>query len=455
MSAMSAMQLVYPFDCELRSPSLLGEAGSSLARMAALGLPIAPGFTIATSAWPLWSETRGRLPGVLKAEIDAATAALGLEIDRQFDDPDRPRLVSIRAGGAVSIPGVTDAVLNLGLSDPRFPGRGRDQLDGAIVALWRSWDSPRARRYRRERGIAEDLGTAITVQTMVFGDLDDRSGTGAALTRDPTTGRPGIYGYFLRGASGEAGGAGLAAPEPIEAAGRDMPRGFAELPEALGVLETYYRDMCDVEFTVESGRLWILQSRVGQRSGPAAVRIATDMVDEGLIDIQTAIRRIPLSALEQLQAPVAARGRHLDLVAQGMLVPPQPDERVARLLSWCDERARAPVLACAPEGYARVSTVEQAETAGDRVLVDVPWEGNAPAELLVSVCQILLERDPPPRLALAVPENLRGGDLRPPRGPWDAIVAQPRTAWAARLLSARIDSQRAPSLPQSPTTARI
>jgi pyruvate,orthophosphate dikinase len=320
------------------------------------------------------------------------------------------------------------------------------------------------------------------------------------------------------------------------------------------VLEASYRDMCDVEFTIESGRLWILQARVGQRSGPAAVLIATDMVDEGLIDIETAIERIPVAALEELQAPVAARGQELDVIARGVpaspgtaigqavfdagraeelvnaghdvvlvrpetspsdivgmiaadgivtaaggrashaavvargiglpavcgidglqidaargravlpsgetlhegdvitvdgtagvvmlgaanLVPPQPDERVARLLSWCDERARAPVVDAAPAGFVRVTSVEEAQAAGERVLVDVPWEGADSLVVLQDVCGALLDAEPPRRLALAVPEALRGGDLRPPPAPWEAIVATPRSSWAARLLSARI-----------------
>jgi phosphohistidine swiveling domain-containing protein len=315
--------------------------------------------------------------------------------------------------------------------------------------------------------------------------------------------------------------------------------------------------MCDVEFTVESDRLWILQARVGERSGAAAVRIATDMVDEGLIDIETAIRRIPLSALEELQAPVAARDGRVKMIARGVpaspgaaigeavfdsdraedladegrdviliraetspkdiagmiaasgivtalggrashgavvarsigvpavcgvadlsidpdggraelpgeitiregdvvtidgsagsimrgaarLVPPQPDERLARLLAWCDERARTPVVGAPPEGYVRVGSVRDVEAAGDRVLVDVPWEGPDSAAAFASVCAALLARDPGPRLALMVPERLRGSELRPPRARWEAIVATPRTLWAARLLSARLELQ--------------
>ncbi len=613
-----ATRLVYPFDHDARSPALLGGKGSSLARMAALGLPIPYGFTIATGAWARHRTEGPGIGAVLSAQIDAAVAGLEQSAQRAFDDPARPLLVSVRSGAAVSMPGMMDTILNLGLSDSvvegvasaiderfawdiyarlletyatvvrgsrvqreelpeagrdanreraatlkaaiaasgrPFPQRARDQLDEAIEAVWRSWDNPPARRYRRYRAISEALGTAVTVQAMVFGNLDERSGTGVAFTRDPTTGRPGMYGDFLRKAQGEDIVAGGRIPEPIESAKHDIPGPLAELQEALGVLETSYRDMCDVEFTVQSDRLWILQARVGERSAAAAVRIATDMVDEGLIDIETAIRRIPLSALEELQAPVAAREGAVEIIGRGVpaspgaaagevvfdagraedladagrdviliraetspkdiagmiaatgivtalggrashgavvarsigvpavcgvedlridpdrgcaslpggvvvregdvvtidgsagsimlgaakLVPPQPDEHLSRLLSWCDERARTPVLVEAPDGWVRIGSVAEVAAAGDRVLVDVPWEGPDSAAVFTSVCAALVAREPAPRLALMVPEKLRGGELRPPPAPWEAIVASPRTLWAARLLSARLE----------------
>jgi pyruvate,orthophosphate dikinase len=613
--------LVYPFDADVRSPAMLGGKGSSLVRMAALGLPIPYGFTITTGAWAQHRDGGEGISATLSSEIEAAIAELEQSAHRAFDDPERPLLVSVRSGAAVSMPGMMATILNLGLSDPvveglarrideqfawdiyarlleayatvvrgasraqldefpearagsararadalkeaiatsgrPFPQQARDQLDEAIEAVWRSWDSPPARRYRQYRDISEKLGTAVIVQAMVFGNLDARSGTGVAFTRDPTTGRPGMYGDFMHQAQGEDIVAGIRTPGPIESAKHDIPGPLAELQEALGVLETAYRDMCEVEFTVESDRLWILQARVGERSGAAAVRIAIDMVDEGLIDVETAIKRIPLSALEELQAPVAARNGGIEIVARGVpaspgaavgeavfdpgraedladegrdviliraetspkdvagmiaatgivtglggrtshgavvarsigvpavcgveelridtdqararlpggivvregdvvtidggagsimlgaakLVPPQPDEHLARLLSWCDERALTPVVGEPPEGYVRVGSVHEIETAADRVLVDVPWEGPDSAAVFARVCAALVARDPSPRLALVVPEKLRGGDLRPPRARWDAIVTTPRTRWAARLLSARLERE--------------
>ena len=244
---------VYPFESAVRSPVLLGGKGLSLARMLALGLPIPPGFTIGTTAWAMQRELGGTIPAELRAEIDAAVSHLEQALDRRLDDPQRPLLVSVRSGAPVSMPGMMDTVLNVGLSEPvvealarrtndefawgvyarllstyadvvreldderrertaadaeatgsararalawkaaiaahgePFPARARDQLDEAIQAVWRSWDGERARRYRKFRGISEAIGTAVTVQAMVFGNLDQRSGTGVVFSRDPAT----------------------------------------------------------------------------------------------------------------------------------------------------------------------------------------------------------------------------------------------------------------------------
>jgi pyruvate,orthophosphate dikinase len=617
---MTADRFVYGFGSAVKSPELLGGKGASLARMSALGLPIPPGFTIATTGWSAYRDARSGIPPEVADEVAENVAQLERQLDRAFDDPERPLLVSVRSGAPVSMPGMMDTVLNLGLSDPvvdglgrltderfaaevyvrlletyagvvrgvpddvvddarerfaalpgardrgeawkeliaeggsPFPQDARAQLDEAIEAVWRSWEGRRARRYRKFRGISEDLGTAVTVQAMVFGNLDERSGTGVVFTRDPATGRPGAYGDFLPGAQGEDVVAGVRTPKPIEVAVEHVPEAFAELDDVLTVLETAYCDMCDIEFTVESGQLWILQARVGQRSGAAAVRIAVDMVDEGLIDIETAIERVPLSALEELQAPVAARdedlhelgrgvpaspgtavgeavfdsrraedraeaghdvvlvrpetsprdiagmiasrgivtavgGRasHAAVVARGIgraavcgvegleidadarcavmpsgdrlregdaitvdgsggvvllgaadLVPPQPGHRVARFLDWCDERARVPVVQAPPDAFERATSREGCDKLGERVLVDVPWEGSESRALLEAVCAALHEDGTRRRLALALPESLRGGDLVPPAARWEAIVSSPRSAWAARLLSAKI-----------------
>ncbi len=353
--------------------------------MTNLGLPIPPGFVIGTAAYQAWAEAGKQTPAGLVEEIEGHLDTLEESIGRRLGDLDDPLLVSVRSGAPVSMPGMMDTLLNVGLNDqtvvamaervnpdfawdnyvrllatfaevvrgikPRklgnridpqmpgpelaeawkeviaesgdpFPQTPRKQIADGVVAVWSSWDSPRAKRYRRFAGISDSLGTGVTVQAMVFGNRDERSGTGVVFTRDPATGTPGSYGDFLLQAQGEDVVAGSHDPEPISAAGVRLPEAFARLEEALPVLEASYRDMCDIEFTIESDRLWILQARVGQRSGAAAVRIAVDLVDQGLIDIETALERVPLSALEDLQRPVFAADQDLDLLGTGAAASP-------------------------------------------------------------------------------------------------------------------------------------
>lgn len=381
---MSAPSFIHPFASGVTDPGLLGGKGASLARMAALGAPVPSGFTVSTEAWRAWRD--GTADDVLTAELTVAMGELERVSDRRFGDVRRPLLVSVRSGAVVSMPGMMDTVLNVGLTDDivaelasqtgeRFayaiyarllesyaevvrgiepaalrklkdaaPARGSAlvrawqellaahgdvfpqqparQLTEAVQAVWRSWDSPRAKRYRRYRGIADDLGTAVTVQRMVFGNLDDRSGTGVAFTRDPASGAPGAYGDFLLRAQGEDVVSGATTPEPLTVVAEKLPEAFAELSRQLTVLERSYRDMCDIEFTIESGKLWILQARVGQRSGAASVRIAADMVAEGLIDVDEALHRVPLAAMQELQAPVRVAVDSLEVLGQALAASP-------------------------------------------------------------------------------------------------------------------------------------
>ena len=615
---MTTSEFVYEFGSGTENPRILGGKGASLARMTNLGLPIPPGFVIGTGAYQAWAEAGEQTPDGLAAEIGHGLEVLEESIGRRLGDLDDPLLVSVRSGAPVSMPGMMDTLLNVGLNDetvgamaerinpefawdnyvrllatyaevvrgvkPKklgdridpdapgpelaeawkaviaesggpFPQSPREQIEDGVVAVWNSWDSPRAKRYRRFAGISDTLGTGVTVQAMVFGNRDERSGTGVVFTRDPATGTPGAYGDFLLQAQGEDVVAGSHDPEPISAAGVRLPEAFAKLEEALPVLEASYRDMCDIEFTIESDKLWILQARVGQRSGAAAVRIAVDLVDQGLIDIETALHRVPLSALEDLQRPVFATDQEIDLLGSGAaaspgaaigkavftstfaeemaengddvilvrpetspadiggmiasrgivtalggrashaavvargigrpaicgvsglvvdedagiattaegreiregdllsvdghsgkviagaaaLAPSQPDPRLARLLSWCEERHRIPIITEAPGGHDVVADVGDTATAGPRVLVDVPWEGSDSAKLLERVISEL-NVDPGEReLVLVLPESLRGVDLRPPASAWSAIVANGDNAWAASLLSARIE----------------
>lgn len=614
---MTMTEFVYEFGSGTESPRILGGKGASLARMTNLGLPIPPGFVIGTDAHHAWADAGEKTPPGLADEIETGLTKLEESIGRRLGDSTDPLLVSVRSGAPVSMPGMMDTLLNVGLNDETveamaegidpgfawdnyvrllstyaevvreikvkalgdrfgpeapgpeladvwkdviaesgspFPQSPREQIEDGVVAVWRSWNSPRARRYRRFAGISDALGTGVTIQAMVFGNRDERSGTGVVFTRDPATGSPGAYGDFLLQAQGEDVVAGSHDPEPIQAAGARLPEAFARLEESLPVLEASYRDMCDIEFTVESDKLWILQARVGQRSGAAAVRIAVDMVDQGLIDIETALERVPLSALEDLQRPVFAtdqdldvlgsgaaaspgaaigkavftsafaeemaeggddvilvrpetspadiggmiasrgivtalggRASHAAVVARGIgrpaicgvsglvvdeqagtattaegrviregdllsvdghsgrvmpgavpLAPSQPDPRLARLLAWCDERQRIPVVREAPGDHDLVADVGDTASAGDKVLVDLPWEGSDSARLLERIVSELNVEPGTRELVLALPESLRGVDLRPPASAWSAIVANGENAWAASLLSARI-----------------
>ena len=297
---------------EADARSLLGGKATNLGVMARdLGLPVPPGFVITTETcrryladgWPpgLDDELRERMRGV--------EAALG----RRFGDAADPLLVSVRSGAPVSMPGMMDTILNLGLDDattaglarvtgddafaracrerfeasfrsivgvPEVPADPWAQLRLAIEAVFRSWESERARTYRRKEGIADDLGTAVTVQAMVFGNRGPTSATGVLFTRDPATGEPALYGDLLFDAQGEDVVAGTHATEPIAVLDARLPEVAAELRRPAATLERHFRDLCDIEFTIESGRLWMLQVRVGKRSPGAALRIAVDMAED-------------------------------------------------------------------------------------------------------------------------------------------------------------------------------
>ena len=310
------MRYVYAFDESPGLPSselsaLLGGKGAGLAAMTAqLGLPVPPGFTITTAAcraffaegWP------DGLDGELEAHLRRLEAAVG----RRFGDPADPLLVSVRSGAPVSMPGMMDTILNLGLNDVTATGlaaasgdaafaadchaRLRDmfsrivgvdvvpddpwvQLRAAIEAVFRSWNGERARAYRAREAIPDDLGTAVTVQAMVFGNRGSDSATGVLFTRNPATGEPAIYGDVLFGAQGEDVVAGTHHTQPLAVLDERLPSVAAELRTIAAALERHYADLCDIEFTVEQGRLWILQVRVGKRSPQAALRMAIDMAE--------------------------------------------------------------------------------------------------------------------------------------------------------------------------------
>ena len=357
-------------------PARLGGKGAGLVRMAALGLPVPPGFVIPCS-------TSGALAPELLAEVDERVAALGDGV-----------LVSVRSGAPVSMPGMMDTVLNVGLTHERAAAMGargeaamerllhglvttvrgvsgamvedafldlptgagvadrcrvleellgglpapQQQLHEAIGAVFRSWGSRRAKAYRTHKGIPEDLGTAVVVQRMVFG-LGERSATGVAFTRDPATGAYGTYGDILFDAQGEDVVAGERDTLPLSALAEPLPDALIELKRIFAVLEHDARDLCDVEFTVEDGTVYVLQTRVGQRSGRAAVRLAVAFAEEGAITRKEAVARVTDEQLAAAQAPQFQAEPAADaLLARGLAASPGAVSGVACV--DCDDAQR-------------------------------------------------------------------------------------------------------------------
>lgn len=266
----------------------VGGKGASLWAMTRLGLPVPPGFTI-----PIADARRIADRGLGDADREAlgeGLARIGAQVGRRFGDGADPLLLSIRSGAARSMPGMMDTILNLGAGDNPW-----EDLACAVEAVARSWHGERARAYRAHAGLGDEGGTAVTVQAMVFGDRDAQSATGVAFSRCPTTGAPGAVGDLLFEAQGEAVVAGTRTPEPLDRLIGRLPEAAAALQEALRRLEAHYRDMVDVEFTVESGRLWLLQARPGKRSAAAAARIAVDLAAHPEIRLSRAeaVARVP------------------------------------------------------------------------------------------------------------------------------------------------------------------
>jgi pyruvate,orthophosphate dikinase len=366
---------------------LLGGKGANLAEMTNIGIPVPPGFTISCPMCDAFLQD-GKAPDGLRDEVEASIKKLEASTGRRFGDPTNPLLVSVRSGARVSMPGMMETILNLGLNDgtvqgladqsgnPRFawdsyrrflqmygevvlgasahlfesllaakrmvsdvktdaevpvelmqalvveykalirshtghpfPMEPREQLWGAIEAVWKSWMIRRAVDYRRQYNIAESPGTAVNICTMVFGNLGPDSGTGVAFTRDPSTGEQRFYGEFLVDAQGEDVVAGIRTPLPISAMAKLWPGPYAQLMQVQEKLERHFHDMQDLEFTVERGKLYLLQTRNGKRTVGAAVRIARDMVNEGLITQAEAVRRVQPTQLDQLLHPVIDTGR--------------------------------------------------------------------------------------------------------------------------------------------------
>ncbi|MEM6834776.1 MAG: pyruvate, phosphate dikinase, partial [Pseudomonadota bacterium] len=393
--------------------NLLGGKGANLAEMASLGLPVPPGLTITTEVCTYYYDNGESYPDALKGQVEEALTKIEEEVGARFGDVSAPLLVSVRSGARVSMPGMMDTVLNLGLNDktveglatqsddPRFawdsyrrfiqmysdvvlgmdhyvfedvlemlkeekgyftdtdlevedlqaivadykakvqdalgtpfPQDPQDQLWGAISAVFGSWQIERAKVYRRLNDIPEEWGTAVNVQAMVFGNMGDTSATGVAFTRNPSNGDNRIYGEYLVNAQGEDVVAGIRTPQylteeaRVEAEALEpsmetvMPDMFGQLKAVFAKLEAHYRDMQDIEFTVQKGKLWLLQTRSGKRTAKAAMKIAVDMANEGLISKDEAIGRVDPAALDQMLHPMLNPAAERDIITTGLPASP-------------------------------------------------------------------------------------------------------------------------------------
>jgi pyruvate,orthophosphate dikinase len=427
-------QYVYRFgggasDGKAGDKNLLGGKGANLAEMASIGLPVPPGFTISTEMCDRYYAEGERIPDDVCAEITDGITHIEGVTGKVFGDPADPLLVSVRSGARVSMPGMMDTVLNLGLNDetvqglakasgdPRFawdsyrrfiqmygdvvlgvdhglfedaleiakedkgvhldtdldagdwqrlvarykeivaeelgrdfPTDPHDQLWGAVGAVFGSWQSERAKTYRRLHHIPGDWGTAVNVQAMVFGNLGDTSATGVAFTRDPSTGERAYYGEYLINAQGEDVVAGIRTPQYLTLAAREragakplsmeeaLPEVYGQLAGVFDTLERHYRDMQDIEFTVERGKLWMLQTRSGKRTAKAALRIAVEMAGEGLISEEEAVLRVDPAALDQLLHPTLDPDAPREVIAKGL--PASPGAACGRAVFDADTAER-------------------------------------------------------------------------------------------------------------------
>ncbi|MEW6554859.1 MAG: pyruvate, phosphate dikinase [Actinomycetota bacterium] len=428
---MAPAKYVYDFDeGETGMKKLLGGKGANLAEMTRLELPVPPGFTITTEACNYYYR-EGGYPAGLAEEIEEHLQALEKRMGKKLGDPGDPLLVSVRSGAAISMPGMMDTVLNLGLNDDSvkglasltgderfaydayrrfitmfsdivmgverkyfeeeltrkkeslrvkldveldaaawkelsekfkaitrehagrdFPADPREQLDLAIQAVFKSWESDRARTYRKQYDIPDDLGTAVNVQSMVFGNKGEDSATGVCFTRNPSTGEARRFGEYLINAQGEDVVAGIRTPNTLEELGKEMPGPYGELTGVMDKLEKHYRDMQDIEFTIEQGKLFMLQTRTGKRTASAALKIAVDMVGEGLISEEEAVSRVQPDQLDQLLHPRLDPDASYDVIARGL--PASPGAAVGEVVFDAD-------------------TAEMRGSRGDKVIL-VRWE---------------------------------------------------------------------------------
>ncbi len=424
-----AEQYVYTFgngvaEGNASMKDILGGKGANLAEMTSIGIPVPPGFTLSANTCVYFYQHQGQYPEGLAQQVEDALKKTEDIMGRRFGDADNPLLFSVRSGARVSMPGMMDTVLNLGLNDDTikgvikqsgnerfaydsyrrfiqmygnvvmgidgekleilleeakekkgvkldteldaldlkklvgllkerikkitgsvFPEDPKAQLWGAISAVFKSWNNQRAITYRRLNNIPDHWGTAVNVQTMVFGNMGDDCATGVAFTRDPSTGENYFFGEFLVNAQGEDVVAGIRTPQPINNVGKTddslpsleevMPDLYRQLVEIYQKLEHHYRDMQDLEFTIEKGKLWLLQTRNGKRTSKASIKIAVDMVNEGLIDKKEAVLRIDPQQLDQLLHPMLDPDAPRNILAKGL--PASPGAACGEVVFSADE----------------------------------------------------------------------------------------------------------------------
>jgi pyruvate, orthophosphate dikinase len=395
--------------------SLLGGKGANLAEMATIGLSVPPGLTISTEACEEYQLNGKKLPAGLWEEILEGLKRVEEDMGAFLGDPSKPLLLSVRSGAAISMPGMMDTVLNLGLNDEvvagmaaksgerfaydsyrrfldmfgdvvlgiphssfeekieemkhkkgvnldtdltasdlkdlveqyksvyletigkKFPSDPKKQLELAVKAVFDSWDSPRAIKYRSINQITGLKGTAVNIQCMVFGNMGNSSGTGVLFTRNPSTGEKKLYGEFLVNAQGEDVVAGIRTPEDLDTMKSCMPEAYQELVENCEILEKHYKDMMDIEFTVQENRLWMLQCRSGKRTGKGAVKIAVDMVNEGLVDIRSAIKMVEPQHLDQLLHPQFENPSAYEDKVVAVGLPASPGAAVGQVVFSADD----------------------------------------------------------------------------------------------------------------------
>lgn len=380
---------------------LLGGKGANLAEMSSIGIPVPAGFTITTETCDLFYQAGKKWPVGLEAQVRANLAKLEAVMGAKFGDRDNPLLVSVRSGAAVSMPGMMDTVLNLGLNSEvvqgliiktenerfawdayrrfiqmfgdvvmevphesfehiletkkhqvgakqdtdlsaadlkdivrqykkvyqektgeEFPSDPIDQLSKAVNAVFNSWNNPRANKYRQLNEISGLLGTAVNVQAMVFGNMGETSGTGVCFTRNPSTGENKFYGEFLQNAQGEDVVAGIRTPEPLDQMSKHWPEVYKQLVAIRAKLEKHYKDMQDIEFTIQENKLYILQTRNGKRTAAAAVRIAVELVKEGVLSQNEALLRVNPKQLDQLLHPNFDPKQKKQLITKGLPASP-------------------------------------------------------------------------------------------------------------------------------------